>query len=173
MMTPIAGSGSQGFGGDNGPALGAQLSTPYGIAVDPDGLVYFSDVSNSRIRVLMPCAYAVAPTSLQASALGGNLTVSVQTAAGCPWAIYGLPNWVSTSTLSGTGSATITLTVLPNNSSSRSATAISLTGAAITLAITQAAATCTYAINPGGQAFLAMGGAGTIAITAPGGCQWS
>ena len=35
------------------------------------------------------------------------------------------------------------------------------------------AAVCSYSISPGGQAFVAAGGVGTINITAPAGCAWS
>ena len=52
VITTVAGNGTQGFSGDNGPATGAQLSDPYGIAVDSAGNVYIADQANNRIRVL-------------------------------------------------------------------------------------------------------------------------
>jgi uncharacterized protein (TIGR03437 family) len=56
VITTIAGNGTYGFSGDNGPATSAQLSRPYGVAVDSAGNVYFSDTDNNRIRVLTPAA---------------------------------------------------------------------------------------------------------------------
>jgi uncharacterized protein (TIGR03437 family) len=50
VLTTIAGTGVQGFGGDNGPATGAELSAPSGIAVDGLGNVYFADTGNQRVR---------------------------------------------------------------------------------------------------------------------------
>jgi uncharacterized protein (TIGR03437 family) len=50
VLTTIAGTGTQGFSGDNGPAASAQLSNPSGIAVDSEGNVYFADVGNQRVR---------------------------------------------------------------------------------------------------------------------------
>jgi uncharacterized protein (TIGR03437 family) len=50
VLTTIAGTGAQGFGGDNGPATGAQLSSPSGVAVDGAGNVYFADTGNQRVR---------------------------------------------------------------------------------------------------------------------------
>jgi trimeric autotransporter adhesin len=50
MLTTIAGTGAQGFSGDNGPATSAELSGPSGIAVDGVGNIYFADTGNQRVR---------------------------------------------------------------------------------------------------------------------------
>ncbi len=50
-ISTIAGSSSiGGFGGDNGPATLAALSSPRGVAVDGKGNVYISDQVNDRVR---------------------------------------------------------------------------------------------------------------------------
>ncbi len=49
-ITTVAGTVSNGFTGDGGPASTAQLSYPGGIAVDANGAVYICDYGNSRIR---------------------------------------------------------------------------------------------------------------------------
>ena len=59
LISTIAGNGVNGFSGDGGPAIDAEISFPAGIAVDGSGRVYFADENNGRIRVLIP----VAPTS--------------------------------------------------------------------------------------------------------------
>jgi hypothetical protein len=46
----IAGVGFAGFTGDGGPATSAELSTPYGIAVNAAGEIFIADQSNNRIR---------------------------------------------------------------------------------------------------------------------------
>ena len=50
VITTVAGNGSWGFSGDNGPATSAQLSSPTGVAVDSVGDVYIADHSSGRIR---------------------------------------------------------------------------------------------------------------------------
>ncbi len=55
MVTTIAGNGaSPNFGGDNGPAIAAQLYSPSGIAIDSSGNWYIADTSNNRIRMVTP-----------------------------------------------------------------------------------------------------------------------
>ena len=54
IITTIAGTEEQGFGGDGGPAVEAQLGSPRGVAVDGAGNVYIADQSNHRIRKLTP-----------------------------------------------------------------------------------------------------------------------
>jgi sugar lactone lactonase YvrE len=49
-ITTIAGVGVDGYSGDGGVAVAAQVSGPAGIAVDTAGNVYFADNNNSVIR---------------------------------------------------------------------------------------------------------------------------
>ena len=50
VITTIAGTGERGFGGDGGPAIRAQLTSPIGVAVDGGGNLYIADRGNYRIR---------------------------------------------------------------------------------------------------------------------------
>ncbi|MCX7172650.1 MAG: NHL repeat-containing protein [Proteobacteria bacterium] len=50
LITTIAGTGTGGYGGDNGSGLQAQLSYPMGISIDTSGKLYFAD--GPRIRKL-------------------------------------------------------------------------------------------------------------------------
>ena len=50
VITTIAGNGSYGYGGDNGPATSAMLYLPFGTAVDSSGNVFIADTYNNRIR---------------------------------------------------------------------------------------------------------------------------
>ena len=54
IITTIAGSGSSGFSGDGGPAINAQLNSPYFIIFDSLGNLFISDTLNNRVRVVEP-----------------------------------------------------------------------------------------------------------------------
>ena len=49
-ITTVAGNGIQGFSGDGGTALAAQLDSPLGLAVAADSALYVADTRNHRIR---------------------------------------------------------------------------------------------------------------------------
>jgi uncharacterized protein (TIGR03437 family) len=50
MVTTVAGNGSAGYSGDNGPAISARLNEPDAVAVDSSGNLYIADSSNGRVR---------------------------------------------------------------------------------------------------------------------------
>jgi sugar lactone lactonase YvrE len=50
IITTLSGTGSAGYGGDNGVATSGQLSSPAGIAVDGSGTLYIGDTGNLRVR---------------------------------------------------------------------------------------------------------------------------
>jgi len=49
-LTLVAGNGSAGFSGDNGPATKAQLRGPWGLAIDSAGSLYIADYTDHRVR---------------------------------------------------------------------------------------------------------------------------
>lgn len=49
-MTTVAGTDTEGFGGDGGPATQAQLTAPQALAFDAAGALYIADSGNRRIR---------------------------------------------------------------------------------------------------------------------------
>jgi N-acetylneuraminic acid mutarotase len=50
IITTVAGNGTGGYTGDSGVATGAELNSPYGVAVDASGNIYIVDSGNNRIR---------------------------------------------------------------------------------------------------------------------------
>ncbi len=51
-ISTIAGTGKGGFAGDGGPALQAQLKTPFGLLFDQAGTLYVADGGNGCVRVM-------------------------------------------------------------------------------------------------------------------------
>jgi len=54
IIHTVAGTGTNGFSGDRGPANQATMSLPYDVAVDSKGNLYIADHGNSRIRIVSP-----------------------------------------------------------------------------------------------------------------------
>lgn len=50
IITTVAGNGTAGFSGDDGPATEAQMRRPHSIALDQNDGLYVADIGNHRIR---------------------------------------------------------------------------------------------------------------------------
>jgi sugar lactone lactonase YvrE len=50
VITTLAGTWNEGFGGDGGPAAAASLDIPWGVTVDSTGAIYIADTNNNRMR---------------------------------------------------------------------------------------------------------------------------
>ncbi len=61
------------------------------------------------------CSYAVYVASLGMTAMGGGLTVEIQTGSDCAWSVTGIPDWLTVSRTQGTGSSEVSV-VASNNS---------------------------------------------------------
>ena len=71
-ITTIAGTGTRGYSGDNGPAVQAQLRAPRDVAVDADGNIYIADTLNHCVRVLKRVVPVPPPTNLTATAVSSS-----------------------------------------------------------------------------------------------------
>ena len=174
VIETIAGNTVAGYSGDLGPPTSASLNSPLAVSVSPAGLIYISDSQNNLIRAVtsasgLVCTALVTPLSIQAGASGGAFSLTVQTPPACAWSIAGLPSWITAPTgAAGTGPGSASLAIAPDSGAARSA---AITVAGVAVAVNQAA--CSYAISPGGQIFPAVGGSGTIAVTAGSACAWT
>jgi DNA-binding beta-propeller fold protein YncE len=52
VITTLAGKGTEGFSGDDGPALQAEFANPRDLEFGPDGRLYVADTDNNRIRAI-------------------------------------------------------------------------------------------------------------------------
>jgi DNA-binding beta-propeller fold protein YncE len=51
-IVTIAGNGSEGYTGDGGLAIEAQLADPHGVVVSKEGIIYTAEPRNSCVRVI-------------------------------------------------------------------------------------------------------------------------
>ena len=72
VITTVAGSGSQGYGGDGGSATSAQLNSPAGVAVDGTGNLYIADLTNHRIRRVTPSGVITTVAGSSSAGYGGD-----------------------------------------------------------------------------------------------------
>jgi sugar lactone lactonase YvrE len=72
IISTVAGNGTQGFSGDGGPALAAQLYYPFGVAVDSAGNLYFSDINNNRVRKVTPAGIISTVAGIGTQGWGGD-----------------------------------------------------------------------------------------------------
>ena len=69
IITTIAGTGTQGFSGDNAPATTAAIDSPTGLALDSANNLYLADTHNHRIRKIT-AATGIITTIAGTGALG-------------------------------------------------------------------------------------------------------
>ncbi|WP_461080471.1 NHL domain-containing protein [Spirosoma flavus] len=82
IITTVAGNGTQGYSGDGGQPISAQLNYPTGVAVDGEGNLYIADQGNDRIRkVILPrlgisinYPYICSGASFRPTAMTANFT---------------------------------------------------------------------------------------------------
>jgi uncharacterized protein (TIGR03437 family) len=72
VLSVVAGDGSIGFSGDNGPATDATFDDPVGLALDSAGYFYVADTFNSRIRKISPAGIITTIAGNGAPNYGGN-----------------------------------------------------------------------------------------------------
>jgi sugar lactone lactonase YvrE len=70
VTTVVAGTGTPGFSGDDGPANAAQLNLPVGLALDQNGNLYIADSGNKRIRMVSSSGVITTVADLSADLSG-------------------------------------------------------------------------------------------------------
>jgi hypothetical protein len=95
----IAGSGTEGFSGDGGPAASAEFQNPIGVTVDSAGNLVIGDANNNRVRVVAGSTgsfYGRAMTKGDIYTIAGNGSLSFSGAGGpATSAEFGLPPGVA------------------------------------------------------------------------------
>jgi DNA-binding beta-propeller fold protein YncE len=92
---PVAGNHDlgSGFSGDNGPAIVAQLDTPDGVAIAPDGDLIVADSHNDRIRrVDRPTRIITTIAGSGENGYDGDEKPAIEAALNTPAAVAAAPN---------------------------------------------------------------------------------
>jgi photosystem II stability/assembly factor-like uncharacterized protein len=119
-----------------------------------------------------PCTFSLSSSSLFMSYNGGASDIDVATPGGCPWtAVSNSPSFISVlSGASGSGNGRVRYSVAANSGGARSGT---LTIAGISYTINQAAAGCSYALDPPSTLLGGEGGTGNVVVNSASGCAWT
>jgi sugar lactone lactonase YvrE len=72
IITTVAGSGTQGYSGDDGPATSAQLGYPQGVALDAAGNLFIADSANGRVRKVSPSGIIITVAGNNAPGSSGD-----------------------------------------------------------------------------------------------------
>jgi len=174
----IAGDGQAGYSGDGGAGTAAQLSAPYGVAVDNSGNLYVTDSANAVIRELSPAAMSISAVANAASNIG-FVPVASGTAGSAAVAIA--PGEIVTLFGSGLGSSAVTSNKPQNGvfGTSLAGVTVSFNGTLapiIYVSSSQVAVVAPYELGGAQSAFVAVGYNGQtsvgisvpVAATAPG-----
>lgn len=176
--------------GTNGQGSGALA---YRVAANPDAAPRRASVAvnNAKVDIVQEatqCRFTVAPSGVTIGAGGGAATVSIEaSAASCSWSAATDVGWIHVDPASGSGNASVKLTVDANGGAARTAPVVI---ASQQVAVTQAepgapappspappgpqpAPACSYSLSPSDAAIASGGGNGSIAVTAGTGCAWS
>jgi sugar lactone lactonase YvrE len=147
-ITTVAGTAVTGLSGDGGPAVDAQLSFPWGIALDGAGGFYVGDVVNQRVRRVHGGTRCTVRLSANAIAIGpgsNNGSLSITTSPACAFTVAADVSWIHPS-----GSPTVSYAVDTNLGAAARGGSIQVTGGGGRAAfqIHQSGATCQYSLNP-------------------------
>ena len=159
------------------PASGTGTTTiNFTVAANPDPTSRSANITISGQTFMVSqaaasCSYSLNPTSHNASASGGSSSFDVNTAAACGWTSSGVPAWITGVPASGTGTTTINFTVAANTDPTSRSANITISGQ--TFMVSQAAASCSYSLNPTSHNASASGGSSSFDVNTAAACGWT
>ena len=125
----------------------------------------------TQAAVAADCGYSLNPSAYSAATAGGSSSFQITTTAGCDWASSGVPSWITGIPATGTGTQTINFNVAANPDAASRTAIITVGGRTFT--VTQAAAACTFSLNPTSYKTAAGGGSSSFVVTTTAGCDWT
>jgi hypothetical protein len=102
-----------------------------GVGADPNtgysrsGIVTIAGEYFTVSQDYQSCAYELSDSSKNFSSGGGSIDIEVYaSSSSCSWEVWGEPEWIELSTISGIGDGSVTVTALPNAGPARSGSVI-------------------------------------------------
>jgi hypothetical protein len=129
------------------------------------------NVSGQKFSIIQSegCTYAINPASIAAGPSGATASIAITAAASCPWTASSNVSWLSISPASGSGPASVSVTVPATSGRSRAGTAV-VAGHIFSVNQSQG---CVYNVQPTSSSVGAGGGTVTVSIASNPECEWS
>lgn len=118
------------------------------------------------------CSYSLSPAAVSLGSGNVSSNAFITTGAGCTWSATKDASWITfPGASSGSGTSWLTYTLATNTSNSPRTGTITVAGR--TLAVTQAAAPCSYTVTPTSLTVPNTGGTTSVTVQTGSACSWS
>lgn len=129
------------------------------------------------VSAAQPCSYIVnfGPVVPELPASGGFRTFDILTQSNCPWTAFSNVSWITVFPASGSGSATVTISVSQNFGASRIGSVV-IAGQTLNIFQQDVSTTCTYSVTrrgAGANEIPSGGGSVIYDVTTQNGCSWT
>jgi hypothetical protein len=162
----------------------------YSVVANPNGSSRRGSVivEQQRIEIVQeaaPCRFEVSPSTAELDAAGARAEITISGPGGCAWTAQSTAGWLTVQPGSGTGSAAIRLSAVPNTGAERSA---DVRVGGINVPVRQAGTTppgpagpgtppapgaCAYDVAPARKTSAAAGETFTATVTTGASCRWT
>lgn len=153
--------------GDNGPGR-VDFSVAASTGPERTGTLTIAGRAIA-VRQASGCTFAVSPSTHNAPGAGGTVSVTVSTAAGCPWQTSSGADWMTPTPATATGSGQAQIAIAANASPARTDT-VTIAGQIVTV---HQDSQCTYTVLPPSSSYDANGGTGALLVIVSGPCRWT
>jgi hypothetical protein len=126
----------------------------------------------------VPCTYSVSPMSLTNAYGATSNSITLTTAANCPWSVINTNPWLSIPLTSGSGSAPISYFVAANGSTSPRSGYVSIASKLVFIRQNGAGSTnsgtnCIITLSPYSRTHEFTSSTGTVSVSTSSNCPWS
>ena len=124
------------------------------------------------VNVLGTCTYALATNAASFLPAGGTGAITVLAPMTCQWTALNTNSWITiTSSTNGTANGAVNFTVAANAGSLTRSGVVTIAGQTYT--VTQTGVSCVFTLTPPSRNHGFNFDTGSVAVTSPGGCNWT